>query len=501
MTCTDLSNAGSTERRRPSPPGTRPLAVPAQDVRPAPATQPGSNGDGWDHRLSHVLRDFAHTMGTDFPIQAILDHLVGQIVAILPVTAAGVTLIADGADPRYIAASDAAALRYEQLQTELDEGPCLLAYRSGEAVSVADLLAEQRFPRFTPRALEAGLRAVFTFPLRHGSQPLVALALYRDTPGPLSAAAMEAAQTLADVAAAYLLNAQARLDLLQAGQKSRQQALHDALTGLPNRTLILDRLDQACRRNRRSRKICAVLFIDLDRLKTVNDTYGHAAGDELLVAAGTRLAGLIRPGDTLGRISGDEFVMLCEDLEDLPAATTIAGRLLSGLAHPFTLSSASVDITASIGIAHTQGRDRTPEELLDDADSAMYQAKRQGGNRQQVFDPDLKHVTDHHSELERDLQGAAARGELHTAYQLIVTTADGRITGFEALVGWDHPTHGPISPATLIPLAEQSGLIQQQGSWVLRARLHGYLGDLPPAEYEAAFYATKRTDQPLAGIQ
>ncbi|MET3808420.1 GAF domain-containing protein [Nakamurella sp. UYEF19] len=163
-----------------------------------------------------MLRDFAHTMGTDFPIQAILDHLVSEIAAILPVTAAGVTLISADADPRYIAASNPAALRYEQLQTELDEGPCLLAYRSGEAVAVPDLAAEHRFPAFTPRALTAGLRAVFTFPLRHGVEPLGALDLYRDTPGPLSAAAMEAAETLADVAAAYLLNAQARLDLQDA---------------------------------------------------------------------------------------------------------------------------------------------------------------------------------------------------------------------------------------------------------------------------------------------
>ncbi|MET3808419.1 diguanylate cyclase (GGDEF)-like protein [Nakamurella sp. UYEF19] len=211
-----------------------------------------------------------------------------------------------------------------------------------------------------------------------------------------------------------------------------------------------------------------MLFVDLDRLKTVNDTHGHAAGDELLISAGRRLTGLIRPGDTLGRLSGDEFVILCEDLEDIEAAATIAARLLTGLAHPFVLSATSVTITASIGIAHTQGRDRTPEELLDDADSAMYQAKREGGNRQQVFDPQLKTVTDHHSELERDLHRAAARGELHTAYQPIVTTADGHVTGFEALLRWDHPAHGPIPPATLIPLAEQSGLIQPLGTWVLQ---------------------------------
>lgn len=423
-----------------------------------------------EHRLSIVLRTFAYTMGTDFPIQAILDHLVEQIVTMLPVTAAGVTLIAPGVNPRYIAASDDAALRYERLQTELDEGPCLVAFRSGEPVVVPDLNTEDRFPRFISRALRAGLRAVFTFPLRHGQQSLGALDLYRDTSGPLSEDVMEAAQTLADVASAYLLNAQARFDLQSTSDESKQQALHDSLTGLPNRTLILDRLEHAHLRNRRSKKTCAVLFIDLDRLKSVNDTHGHAVGDELLIAMAHRLGALIRPGDTLGRLAGDEFVILCEDLDDVHDATAIGARLLEALARPFDLSAAQVNITASVGIAHTDAlsNDQSTEKLLDDADSAMYHAKRLGGNRLQVFDPQIKDVTDHRSQLERDLRGAADRGELHTAYQPIVTTTDGQITGFEALLRWTHPTHGPISPATVIPLAEQSGLIQPIGSWVLQ---------------------------------
>ncbi|MEJ7647585.1 MAG: EAL domain-containing protein [Nakamurella sp.] len=421
-----------------------------------------------EHRLSLVLRNFAHTMGTDFPIQSILDHLVAEIVAMLPVTAAGVTLIAPDTQPRYIAASDEAALRYERLQTELDEGPFLMAFRSGRSVAVPNLRTEDRFPRFTPRALQAGLRAVFTFPLRHEQQPLGALDLYRDTPGPLGQEATEAAQTLADVAAAYLLNAQARLDLQKANDRSEQQALHDVLTELPNRMLILDRLQHAIGRQNQTGQPCAVLFIDLDRLKSVNDTHGHATGDELLIAAASRLAELIRPGDTLGRLSGDEFVILCEDLDNFDHASAIAGRLLTALTQPFILTTARVDITASIGIARAGQVGQSPHQVLDEADSAMYQAKRSGGNRHQVFDPDLKSVTIYHSELEQDLRSAVERGQLHTAYQPIVHTGDGRITGFEALLRWNHPTHGPIPPATLIPLAEESGLIDRLGSWVLQ---------------------------------
>ncbi|MCW3043275.1 MAG: diguanylate cyclase/phosphodiesterase with sensor, partial [Actinobacteria bacterium] len=269
-----------------------------------------------EQKLSEVLSEFARTMVTNFPIQGILDHLVKRIVEVLPISAAGVTLISPGTDPRYVAASDESALRFEKLQTELGEGPCLAAYQTGEAVAVADLRDESRFPKFTPRAVEAGLVAVFTFPLCKGAERLGALDLYRSTPGLLDDAAMSAAQTLADVAAAYLLNAQARVDLEASSERSRESAVHDALTGLPNRTLFLERLDHAVRRGRRSGKMAAVLFADLDRFKMVNDLHGHNAGDELLVTVAERLTGVLRPGDTLARLSGDEFVILCEDLDE-----------------------------------------------------------------------------------------------------------------------------------------------------------------------------------------
>jgi GAF domain-containing protein len=162
-----------------------------------------------------------------------LDHLVKRIVDILPVTAAGVTLITPELEPQYLASSDPSALRYEQLQTELGEGPCLAAYRSDEAISVPDLNLEDRFPSFASQALEAGLTAVFTFPLRHQEIKLGALDLYRDSAGPLSPEVMSAAQTLADVAAAYLINARARSDLQDSSDQSREAALHDPLTGLP----------------------------------------------------------------------------------------------------------------------------------------------------------------------------------------------------------------------------------------------------------------------------
>jgi diguanylate cyclase (GGDEF)-like protein len=420
-----------------------------------------------ERRLSDVLSEFARTLVTDFPIQAILDHLVVRIVDVLPVSAAGVTLIAPGSDPHYIAASDESAMRFEQLQTELGEGPCLVAYEHGEAVVIPDLRADDRFPTFSSRAVEEGLAAVFTFPLRHDDHQLGALDLYRASPGPLNPGAMTAAQTLADVAAAYLLNAQARSDLRDSSERARESALHDALTGLPNRTLLVQRLVHAILRCRRSEKLVAILFADLDRFKAINDTYGHHVGDELLVAVAGRLSELLRPGDTLARLAGDEFVILCEDLDHTSQVEPLATRIDQALGETFVLSGIEVQVSASVGIAFAGRGDDIPEQILQDADTAMYQAKRKGGARHGMVDVGEQRLADNRASLNRDLRGALARRELRTEYQPIVAIADGRITGVEALLRWAHPIRGIVAPDTIVPLAEQSGLIVEIGRWVL----------------------------------
>jgi diguanylate cyclase (GGDEF)-like protein len=424
-----------------------------------------------ERQLSDVLSEFARTMVTDFPIQAILDRLTERIVEVMPISAAGVSLISPGVEPRYIAASNSGALRFEQLQSDLGEGPCLTCYHDRSPVSVPDLRDEDRFPRFTPRALDAGLAAVFSFPLHHDDHRLGALDLYRETPGPLSAQAMVVAQTLADVAAAYLINAQARADLQQASDRSLEIALHDGLTGLPNRVLMLERLESAILRGRRSGLTSAVLFMDIDRFKAVNDVFGHSVGDDLLIAMAERLTEVLRPADTLARPSGDEFVILCEDLASEAEADQIVERLKATLSRPFVLSGVELPVTASIGLAFTGQAGPSALDVLNAADMAMYEAKRAGPGLHRFLDRRGQYLADDRAALVSDMAGLLERDELRLDYQPIVALVDGRFTGAEALLRWEHPGRATVSPSVTIPLAEGLGLIGAIGHWVLRQAL------------------------------
>jgi diguanylate cyclase (GGDEF)-like protein len=432
-----------------------------------------------DRELSEVLSEFARTMLTDFPIQGILDRLVERVVAILPISGAGVTLISPTEGPHHVAASDAVALRFETLQTELGQGPCLDAYRTGTATLIPDLAAVERLSLFARRGAADSLRAVFAFPLRHGNVRLGTLDLYRTETGDLDPASMEVAQTLADVAAAYLINAQARADLVDLSLRSREEAMHDALTGLPNRVLFLERLADAVSRSAQSGHLVAVIFADLDRFKLVNDEHGHNIGDELLRAVAQRLRRAQRPADTLGRMSGDEFVVLCEDLDDLDEIQAIARRIDIALGQSFRLSSVTLEVSASVGIAFSGRGDHLPEQILHQADAAMYQAKRGGGARHTILDLREDHATDQ-VRLTYDLSRAIQHRELRLDYQPIVDTGNGRIVAYEGLLRWDRPEGTVIPPAFFIPLAEQSGLIVPIGRWALDRACRD-IATFPPA--------------------
>ena len=254
-----------------------------------------------------------------------------------------------------------------------------------------------------------------------------------------------------------------------AEQALLHQALHDPLTGLPNRQLLLDRLDLALKAAGRREQLVAVLFCDLDDFKAINDTLGHQAGDELLALLAPRLDALTRDADTLARFGGDEFVVLCPDIVDPEDARSVAERMLDVLREPLELPSSGTThhITASIGIA-VADPSQAADDVLRDADAAMYEAKaRRDGHRIVSFDRELRHRLIGRVRMERDLRVALANDQLRLHYQPIVRIADETVVAVEALLRWDHPEQGAIPPAAFIPIAERSSLIVDIGSWVL----------------------------------
>ena len=246
-----------------------------------------------------------------------------------------------------------------------------------------------------------------------------------------------------------------------------RQALHDPLTKLPNRLLLMDRARQAVARLRRSNGPIALLFIDLDRFKAINDSLGHAVGDHLLISVAERLAEMLRDSDTVARLGGDEFVILAEDLDSDAEALAVAERVLHALEEPFRVGSAEVSMLASVGVSITHDPAAEPEDLLREADVAMYRAKGSGGHNLELFNEDLRREASARLELEDRLDHALPRHELLLEYQPLLPLTGGRPIGAEALVRW-HP-HGaePMPPLSFLSLAEESELIVEIGDWVL----------------------------------
>ncbi|MEA2445431.1 MAG: hypothetical protein QOJ12_2723 [Thermoleophilales bacterium] len=247
----------------------------------------------------------------------------------------------------------------------------------------------------------------------------------------------------------------------------RHTALHDSLTGLPNRTLLLDRLEHALDQVERRSTTVAVIFLDIDQFKLVNDSLGHQHGDQLLQAVAPRLRDQLRPGDTVARFAGDEFVLLCEEIEDEQGAIAVAERLMECFKDPFRVGGRDQFVSVSMGIALPRRVDQAAEELIRDADAAMYRAKERGRARYELFDERMRVRTVVRMRVENDLRRAVPGEELRVHYQPIVSIADGDLAGFEALIRWRHPQRGNVPPGDFIPIAEESGQILPIGRWVL----------------------------------
>jgi diguanylate cyclase (GGDEF)-like protein len=405
-------------------------------------------------RLSRIQRSIVSRSA----LEDVLESIVGGARELLGDEVVGLRLV-DESDPSRMNMVATTGVKPQLLEAtqrgHVGEGAGGRSITEGRLVVIEDY---QQSSQGHPRYVADGIRAAMAAPVRERGEVV----------GSLVVGTRRQGRTYSNVEREMLLafaeHASLALNDAKTVEEAIHQAFHDSLTELPNRALLLDRLQHALARAARSGSRVAVLFMDLDTFKTVNDSLGHAAGDELLVAVARRLIDCVRVGDTAARFGGDEFVVLLEDVDDEEDVATAAQRILDALQEPFGVQGRDVFISASIGIAIGSNE---AEDLLRNADLALYKAKTNGKGRHEVFQRAMHVAVLERLELEGDLQRALQKDEFTLHYQPIYKLRTGEIAGVEALVRWRHPERGLLAPGEFIPLAEDTRIILPLGRWVL----------------------------------
>ncbi len=351
-----------------------------------------------------------------------------------------------------------ALLREVYLLADYPETARVLASRKVSVIDPSDPGADPSEVRFLA---DLGGRLMFQIPMLVNGQAIGTVELLSHSGASLRDRQVAVAQTMANEAGVLFENARLYAQI-------RHQAFYDHLTGLPNRALFGDRVDHAlARRLGQDDLRSALLFVDIDDFKVINDQYGHDVGDQVLAGVAARLQGLLRPGDTVARLSGDEFGILVEDVTDRREADAIAVRVVGAFTRPIDTVQRKIRVSVSVGVDVGSATVHDSESLIRNADFAMYGAKQSGKGRHRVYDEAERTAVDEGAQLRADLHGAAGRGELRVHYQPIVDLRTGAIRSIEALVRWDHPERGLLYPGAFISIAEEAGAIIEIGAWVL----------------------------------
>ncbi|MEO6629759.1 MAG: EAL domain-containing protein [Aquihabitans sp.] len=416
----------------------------------------------WAEDLVTEQADVLEGIARGLPIDSTLNRVVAMIERRVPGAVASVASLRDDGWMVHPWAPNFPPDLTRRFDDHPADSSLARALRQIEPMLFADVATDPRWDDLSEAVTAAGFRSCWCFPmLVPGGDHQVGMitVLHPDArlPRPGEVELLERARNLAAIA----------VERRRFEGELEHQAMHDVLTGLPNRLLLMDRVDQALARTQRHGVDVAVLFIDLDNFKLINDSLGHSVGDRLLEAVADRFKGAVRPDDTVGRFGGDEFVVVCEEVGGEVGAIMVAEHLAKALEEPVLVGGAEVHVSASIGITLARDGSIDPHSLIRDADAAMYRAKDQGRAGHAVFETALHERVVHRLGLERALRAALVDAELVVHYQPVIRLADSAVVGFEALVRWDRPGSGLVEPESFIAVAEETGLIVPLDRWVM----------------------------------